>query len=62
MIDGGWSKYDHEQAIAQLEVLIKVITTLDSQYAAGNLWWQDKIEEIHNKLLIRDLVKLEIEI
>jgi hypothetical protein len=37
MIDGGWSKYDHEQAIAQLEVLIKVITTLDSQYAAGNL-------------------------
>jgi len=37
MIDGGWSKYDHEQAIAQLEVLIKVITTLDSQYAAGKL-------------------------
>lgn len=37
MIDGGWSKYDHEQAIAQLEVLIRVIKSLDSQYAAGNL-------------------------
>jgi len=33
MMDGGWSKYDHEQAIAQLEVLIRVITTLDRQYA-----------------------------
>jgi len=37
MIDGGWSKYDHEQAIAQLEVLIKVVTRLDRQYIAGNL-------------------------
>jgi hypothetical protein len=37
MIDGGWSKFDHAQAVAQLEVLIKVISTLDSQYAAGVL-------------------------
>jgi len=33
MIDGGWSKYNHGQAVAQLEVLIKVISTLDKQYA-----------------------------
>lgn len=37
MIDGGWSKYDHGQAIAQLEVLIRVVKTLDSQYVAGTL-------------------------
>lgn len=35
MIDGGWSKYDHSQAVAQLEVLIKVIQSLDAQYSAG---------------------------
>jgi hypothetical protein len=31
MIDGGWSKYDHNQAIGQLEALIRVIETLDAQ-------------------------------
>jgi hypothetical protein len=37
MIDGGWSKYDQAQAVAQLKVLIQVVSTLDSQYAAGKL-------------------------
>jgi hypothetical protein len=37
MIDGGWSKYDQAQAVAQLKVLIRVVSTLDSQYAAGKL-------------------------
>ncbi|KAF3016481.1 hypothetical protein E8E14_009582 [Neopestalotiopsis sp. 37M] len=31
VIDGGWSKYDHNQAIGQLEALIRVIETLDAQ-------------------------------
>ena len=35
MSDGGWSKYDHGQAVAQLEVLINVITMIDDMWTAG---------------------------
>jgi hypothetical protein len=35
MTDGGWSKYDQDQAVAQLEVLINVITTIDDMWTNG---------------------------
>lgn len=37
MIDGGWSKWDEGQAIAQLNTIIRVVTALDKRYAAGKL-------------------------
>jgi hypothetical protein len=36
MVDGGWSKYNHDQAISQLEVLITLIKSLDSQWLSSN--------------------------
>ncbi|KAH7025123.1 uncharacterized protein B0I36DRAFT_274844 [Microdochium trichocladiopsis] len=35
MIDGGYSKYDHDQAVAQLEVIIRAIKSLDQQFCSG---------------------------
>ncbi|KAJ7663031.1 hypothetical protein B0H17DRAFT_952805, partial [Mycena rosella] len=37
MVDGGWSKLDIPTAIAQINVILRLITSLDARYMLGTL-------------------------
>ncbi|TFK36103.1 hypothetical protein BDQ12DRAFT_610386, partial [Crucibulum laeve] len=37
MTDGGWSKLDIDTAITQINVILRLITSLDEEFAAGKL-------------------------
>lgn len=35
--DGGWSKLDMDTAITQINVILRLVTSLDEKYSAGQL-------------------------
>lgn len=37
MTDGGWSKLDMDMAISQINVILRLITSLNDKYSAGQL-------------------------
>ncbi|KAJ7911057.1 hypothetical protein B0H13DRAFT_1614943, partial [Mycena leptocephala] len=37
MVDGGWSKLDIPAAVAQINVILRLITSLDAKYVLGTL-------------------------
>ncbi|KAF8978894.1 hypothetical protein BDQ17DRAFT_1251286, partial [Cyathus striatus] len=37
MPDGGWSKLDIDTAVAQINVILRLITSLDAKFQAGEL-------------------------
>ncbi|KAJ7213217.1 hypothetical protein B0H12DRAFT_1033081, partial [Mycena haematopus] len=37
MVDGGWSKLDMQTAVTQINVILKLVASLDARYANGTL-------------------------
>jgi hypothetical protein len=37
MSDGGWSKLDMDMVVSQVDVVIRLITSLNDKYSAGQL-------------------------